>query len=410
MTSDAGTSAPRVFLADPRPEALGAWQTNLERETGWRVTGAACDLAGLVAAMPREDVDVFLVATALLAVLPLRSRTAAALGNPEALIVACAEGPDWTELHAALDRGACDVVVPGESAGAWQGRIYRRWAEARERRRLLRQRLELDTAVPPLNSPAVDETRTNTIAICGGDGGTGKTLIAVQLAGMLALHAAALVCLVDFDLPYAAMSILLRQPDAHERCLADIIPVLPELAWQHVSSVLQTHPAGFDLLAGPAPEVSGPDARKVAERLLDVLRDRYEAVIFDWPALDAATVAEETFDQIYVVATPDRCSAHCARALAGQLGLPDGRPSLIVNQCDRPGALAVPEMERLSGLSAAGAIPEDAGMGRLFEEGGSVFAERTDLAVVRAMVAPAQRIVPFEALKQPRHLWQKRAK
>jgi Flp pilus assembly CpaE family ATPase len=406
MTSNGCRTGPRVFLADPRPDTVAGWQAVISGNVGWAVAGQANDLAGLAAACTRDDVDVLMVATSLLAVLPRETRHALSLANPGALVVACAEDADWAELHAALDRGANDVIVPGELAGLWSGRVYRRWAESYERQRLLQQRAEL-AAVPSTVAPASPvASGAKTVIVCGGDGGTGKSFIAAQLAGVLARHAGARVCLVDGDSSFGALAASLRQPDSPAGTLADIVPVLSELTWQHVASVVHDHPAGFTFLPGPA-GVTMDDARDLAKRLVEVTAERFDVVVFDWPAPGPDAAVTALFDLVYILMTPDRCSAACARQLAGRLEGMTAEIRAIINFSDRPGALKPVEMERLSGLPVAAAVPADAGAGLLFDQG-TIVAQRPELAVTRALVGPAQRIVGFEELKQPRRFWQKR--
>lgn len=411
MISDEAPNRPRIFLAHPKAAVVASWRHMLPDDYGWQVTGETTDLESLSMAITRPDIDVFLVATAMLALLPRGARNIATLGNPLALVVACAESPDWVELHAALDRGACDVIVPGEQPEIWQARVYRRYSETWERQRLLEQRAEISApAVTDLPVLPEQTKRATTVMVCGGDGGTGKSFLSLQLAGMLSYHAAARVCLVDFDVAYGALGAALRQTDSHDRCLTDILPVLPELVWQHVASIVQVHPAGFSWLAGPAVGSAESDVYGLPNKLIEVLAEQFDVVIIDWPAPGPDVAAAALFDQTFLVLTPDRASAACARSLAARLGPPgqESRLAAIVNRCDRPGALKIAELERLSGLPVASAVPEDAGAGLVFDRDGAVLAERTELAITRSLVAAAQRIRPFDELVRPRRFWQRR--
>ncbi len=364
----------------------------------------------LIPALARPDIDIFLISTSFLALLPRAVKSAAGLGNPIALLIGAAEVRDWTELHSALDRGACDLVLPDEHPGVWQARIYRRWAEAKDRQRVLNSQDELNSEA---QSDQADESPAGKgvirVMVSGADGGTGKSFVALQLAGMLSHHAAARVCLIDGDLRYGALGGHIRRPDNHDRSLADIVPVLPELRWHHIASVIQTHPLGFSWLAGPVETGEGADAVALLTGLLTVSAEHFDVIIVDWPAPGPTAEIAVLFDQVWVVMTPDRSSATCARSLATNLAVSGGPlcAAAIVNRSDRPGALKLSEVERLSGLQAAVSVPEDTGAGILFDRDGTVLAERTDLAITRALVAVAQRIRPFDELAQPRRLWQR---
>ncbi len=410
MTSNVTPCSPRVFLAHSTAGVVAGWRRAVQSDCGWQVAGTTNELDVLILAMARPDIDIFLISTGFLAMLPRAVRSVVGLGNPLALLIGAAEGRDWIELHAALDCGACDLVVPGEDASVWQARIYRRWAEATDRQRVLSSREGLDSRqqLDKIEEPAGDN-RAIRVMVSGGDGGTGKSFSALQLAGILARHAAARVCLIDGDLRYAPLGGLIRQSDSHDRSLADIGPVLPELSWHHVASVLQTHPLGFSWLAGAPGGIADVDESDLFARVLDISVEHFDVIIVDWPAPGPAANIAALVDQIWLVMTPDRSSATCARSLAIGLKTCGEEPYVraIVNRCDRPGDLKLPELERLAGLEIAAALPEDAGAGILFDRDGAVLAERTDLAITRSLVPIAQRIKPFDDLAQPRRLWQR---
>ena len=172
-------------------------------------------------------------------------------------------------------------------------------------------------------------------AIGSGKGGTGKTLLAVNLACALA-HAGERVLLCDADLGLANATIHLGLDDGGDlrgvlsgsRSLGDaVVPVFGGTRAR----------GGFDLLA--APSGSGALANvsiDAIDRLCDILRDApdYDRVLLDLGAgVDATTIRfAAAADEVMLVLTPDPAALTDAYAFVKLvLRLEAPMPAFVVN-------------------------------------------------------------------------------
>ena len=180
---------------------------------------------------------------------------------------------------------------------------------------------------------------TGTIAaVFGVKGGVGKTTLATNLAVALAQETSASVALVDLDVPFGDVALML---DIHpEQDILDALadPVLDDL--ERLQNLLVRTPHGVHVLAAPlAPDDAGAlDSGRVG-RLLARLAALHQFVLVDTPvglteltaaALDAAELA-------MLVTTPEiaalRRTHACLRLLQG-LEFSTSKLQLVLNRVE----------------------------------------------------------------------------
>jgi pilus assembly protein CpaE len=392
--SGAGTAGPRVFIADDAPDTFEFLKTAVVGEAGWVVAGEARTLDAFIEHAGEAATDVWLVSSAWLGLMSRDGLKRATSANPEGILLAVTDTKDYAELKAALRRGARDVIVAGASAEEVRDLIESHYREARGRQELISLQAPVVAAEDGLIE--IDAGRGRVVLITGGDGGTGKSFIAAQLAGIVARHTEAKTCLVDLDCEFGSLSATLGMADC-ERSLGDLAAVADELVAGQVESVLVNHSAGFSLAPGAAyggAEGLRDHATVPVKEILDLLKELFDVVICDAPpAMCGAAILDEA-DDVFIVATPDRTSAHCAGRLGGRIA----GSRLIVNMADRRGALAGAKMSELCGLPVTAVVPEDTGAGRLFDKNGDILADRTNLAITRSLIPIAQRCRHFDEL------------
>jgi pilus assembly protein CpaE len=174
------------------------------------------------------------------------------------------------------------------------------------------------------------------IAVFGVKGGVGKTTLATNLAVALAQETSASVALVDLDVPFGDVALLLDiQPEQ------DILDALDESVLDDLERLQKTlvrTAQGVHVLSSPlAPDDAGAlDSRRVG-RLLSRLAALHQFVLVDTPVgLNELTAAAlDVADLAMLVTTPEiaalRRTHACLRLLQG-LEFPTTKLQLVLNR------------------------------------------------------------------------------
>ena len=142
------------------------------------------------------------------------------------------------------------------------------------------------------------------VSVFGTKGGTGKTLLAVNLAVALASTGRS-VALMDLDLQFGDVGIFLDI--AKSDSIADVIE---ESAFDYPSlkSYLYVHPCGVAVLCAPAsPEYAEVVMPEHVSKIIAALKSNYDYVILDMPPMfnDNSIAGLEASDTIYFIVNPD---------------------------------------------------------------------------------------------------------
>jgi pilus assembly protein CpaE len=130
----------------------------------------------------------------------------------------------------------------------------------------------------PVSGPSGRQGRI--VTVFSPKGGTGKTVIATNLAAAVAKKEGKRVLLLDLDLQFGDAAIMLGiEPD---KTIYDLVVAPGELDSEKLAGYVTKHPCGLDLLPAPLrPE----DAELVTEaklgRLLEVARETYDVIVVD---------------------------------------------------------------------------------------------------------------------------------
>jgi Flp pilus assembly CpaE family ATPase len=281
----------------------------LERIPRLRIVGATTTPSRLQRTIREQRPDVAVITPGLLA-------SAEDLDGAALLVVGTEERVG--DLRLALRAGASGFYL-------WPG----------EREALGRDAIQLR---PPM--PTGERPPGRVVAVYGPRGGAGTTFLATNLAAACARGGLATI-LVDLDLFFADVTAALGfEPNPGARTLADLAPVLDEVAPEHLDPVLRDHEAGFSTLLAPeAGEALEAIEAGQASGLVRALRARGEVIVLHLPRCidDGVRGALESADRILVVVSLDVLAFRDARRaldlLAG-LGL-EARTELVINRAAR---------------------------------------------------------------------------
>ena len=250
----------RIFITGDC-EGLPTLRENLSVHTELDLVGTADQVGQATATLAGGHLDCILHAT--------RSRElpateiAAIREHTRAPIIVIAAGESASLLEDALEADVADVMLLPQLT---ENVVFAIRKAAHAKRQL---------------SVAGSKARQGRIVtVFSPKGGTGKTVMASNLAAAVAKHEAKRVLLLDLDLQFGDAAIVLGiEP---EKTIYDLVVAPGELDVEKLAGYITRHPSGLDVLPAPLrPE----DAELVTEGklglLLDVAREAYDVIVVD---------------------------------------------------------------------------------------------------------------------------------
>jgi pilus assembly protein CpaE len=261
-------------------------------------------------------------------------------------------------LQLALRAGVDDVVAVTDEDKEFTDAISRA-----ETRLLSRVPAAPPTAQrPPVQEPPHVEGRV--ISVFCTKGGVGKSVIAVNLAVALARMSSRPVVLVDADMQFGDVALMLQLHPRHT--IAEAVAAGDRLDGALVESIMLTHePSGLRVLAaptepGPADHIKKDDLARV----LAVLREQCSYVVVDTSANfgEITLAAVKGADEILLVAGLDVMSLKSAKVgleTMRVLGVPYSKISFVLNRANTNVGLASGDAEKALMLKVDVALPSD---------------------------------------------------
>jgi pilus assembly protein CpaE len=225
------------------------------------------------------------------------------------------------------------------------------------------------------------------IAILGPKGGTGKTLIATNLAVALAQRDANVV-LVDLDLQFGDIGLALGL--SPERTMYDLMKAGPPFDHEKVDRHLVRHSSGVKVLIAP----TRPDQASAVS--IDFLRDIYASLR---TMCDAVIVDTPPGFTPEVIATIDVSSEICMVGMLDSLSLKNTKlgletldlmgyesrhVSLVLNRADSRVGITAADVSTIVGRSPDVSIPSDREIPRSINEGTPIVASRQSSGAAKA--------------------------
>jgi pilus assembly protein CpaE len=195
-------------------------------------------------------------------------------------------------------------------------------------------------------------------------GGTGKSVVAINLAVALAKRTIQPVVLVDADLQFGDVALMLQLQPTHT--IAEAVQAGERLDGVLLENLLLRHPpSGLLVLAAPTEPSSADQIGRVdLTRVLDILRQRCAYVVVDTSAnfAEVTLAALESSDDILVMAGLDVMSLKSARIglqTMRVLDIPFSRVKFVLNRANTRVGLTEADAERALQLKVDVALPSD---------------------------------------------------
>lgn len=298
-------------------------------------------------------------------------------------------------LQAAMRAGISDVIALPADPGQLR--------EAVER-----AAQQLSAAAPAAAAPPVvaedRSSRGRIITVFSTKGGAGKSFVATNLAVTLARRSSRPVVLVDADLQFGDVAVMLGLIPSHT--IIDAVNQIDRLDPSLLKSLLIKHdPSGLHVLAAPiepafADSVTLPHVR----RILDVLTSFASHVVIDTPASfnDIVLGLLEQTDDIVLVAgmdIPNIKNTKIGLQTLRLLHVPAAKVKLALNRANSKVKLDIADVERTLQLKADCLIPSDIAVPQSINKGIPIVIDAPRSGVSRSVERMAE-MFPAPAAEQ----------
>lgn len=303
-----------------------------------------------------------------------------------------------TLLQQALRAGVRDVLTVGGDTEQLLGAVHRvaQSLDATPRR---------PTApVAPSSDPDSDlpEMNGKVITVFSTKGGAGKSVISTNLAIALAQRTGQPVCLVDADLQFGDVAVMLKLTPHHT--LVDAVNSLDRLDAALLSSLLVTHEqSGLRVLPAPLePAFADQVGASEMVQIVECLRSFCGYVVVDTPAYfnDLVLGLVEVSDNVVMVAgmdIPNIKNVKIGLQTLRLLNTPMEKLMLVLNRSNSKVKLDIGEVERTLQVKADALVPSDVLVPQSVNKGVPVVLHAPKSPVARSIQQLADQFIPVTA-------------
>lgn len=303
------------------------------------------------------------------------------LTRPELGFVVVRRRMDVASLAQALRSGVREVVDADDAAAL---------VDACNRSRDVSRRL-----TSTMEHTRIDSSTGTTITVFSPKGGTGKTMLATNLAVALAKKDLR-TCLVDLDLQFGDVAIALRLEPT--RTTADALGLRDTIDEHALTSLLLPYRSNLSVLPGPTrPADAEFISPELISTLLDGLKSMHDFVVVDTPPSfnDVVLKALDVSDVHILLTTPDLASLKSLRVAIDTLdalGYPSSKRRIVVNRDEANIGLTHADIRQILQAPVAVRIPADRGVIIALNHGKAVLEENPRNPVSRAISTFAAQI------------------
>lgn len=250
-----------------------------------------------------------------------------------------------------------------------------------------------------------DGERGRVITVFSTKGGAGKSVLATNLGVLLAQRSDRPVALVDADLQFGDVAVMLKLAPQHT--IVDAVGSYDRLDVGFLESLLATHqPSGLRVLPAPLePAFADQIGAEQMSKIIALLRTFCSFVVVDTPAYFNEVVLSliEDSDDVLLVAgmdIPNIKNVKIGLQTLRLLNTPMSKIHLILNRANSKVKLEVGEVERTLQVKADALIPSDIVVPQSVNKGMPVVTDSPRAAISKSLEQLADKFLPAAAAKK----------
>jgi pilus assembly protein CpaE len=245
------------------------------------------------------------------------------------------------------------------------------------------------------------------VTVFSTKGGAGKSVIAANLAVVLARRSTKPVVLVDADLQFGDVAVMLKLAPQHT--IVDAVGSIDRLDAALLQNLLVRHePSGLLVLPAPLePAFADQIGAEQMVRIVELLRSFCEFVVVDTPAYfnDVVLGLIEISDDVLLVAgmdIPNIKNVKIGLQTLRLLNTPMSKLRLILNRANSKVKLDVGEVERTLQIKADSLIPSDVVVPQSVNRGVPVVLDAPKSGVAKSIEQLADLFLTADAKRKKR--------
>jgi pilus assembly protein CpaE len=316
------------------------------------------------------------------------------VGHPEISVVMVVKSLTSELLQSALRAGVRDVLASSFTPQQLIDTVSR----AEQLARQLRERSGSGGAAE------AEPAQGKVITVFSSKGGCGKSFVASNLAVLLAQTSGREVAMVDLDLQFGDLAIMLQLFPA--RTIFDAAQHLDRLDAEALRGYLTPHRSLVSLLAAPLePGLAETISADAVKSIMKMLKASFRYVVVDTPPsfTDHVLAALDESDECVLLTSMDVPSIKNLKLSLQTLellGFGRNRVRLVLNRADSKVGLRVQEVEKTLGTTVDVAIPSSREVPLSINRGAPLVTEDPRSPVVSAILKIADAIVGAAAASE----------
>ena len=341
-----------VLIADQNEKDIENIRVALSHEERIRIVGECSEGISTVKLAKNVKPDVVLMDINMPGIKNVTPTEILTATIPNVLVIVTFDKGGKKNLKKAMSDGARDYIVKPAAADVYIDTILDLYDKDLKRREVLYGRKQHEEDMKP-----------KIVSIFSTKGGVGKSTIATNIATALAQKTEERVALVDLDLQFGDVSVMLNLYP--ERTVMELVKDIQSLDKELLEDYMMLHNSGVRVLPAPSrPEYAEFVTGGNIQRILRTLKESYKYIVVDMaPAFDDVNLAAlDLSDSIMLLTTLDLPTIKNVKSglhVMKTLNYRDDKISLILNRYHRNFGINVSDLEKTTEKKISHIVPED---------------------------------------------------